>query len=684
MFSQFLSLFLSSFFFLNSPSVSVSATEFIFNSFNSTSLLLYGNATIQNSLLFLTNETTFSIGRALYPSKVPTRSPNSTHLLPFSSSFIFSIPPYKNRLPGHGFAFLFAPTAGMDGVSSSQHLGLFNFTNDGKSTNHVFAVEFDVFENQEFNDIDDNHVGVDVNSLTSLTSHEAGYWSGEDDDDENFEELELNNGENYQVWIEYMDSRINVTMERAGRKRPDQPLISAVVNLSDVLLDEMYVGFCGATGQLVEGHIILSWSFSQSNFSIGDALETMNLASFVLPRGSVFRSKGFALGVSLGSAVLLVGLGVMLYVALVRRRKKRAIGEEIQEWELEYWPHRIGYSEIYTATDGFSEKNVIGFSSNGKVYKGVLVGGPEVAVKSIPHENEHGMKAFLAEVSSLGRLKHRNLVGLRGWCKKEKGDLILVYDYMENGSLEKRIFHQYPESMMLSWEERARVLKDVGHGILYLHEGWEATVLHRDIKASNVLLDKDMNARLGDFGLARMHHHGDLANTTRVVGTLGYMAPEVIRTGRATVQTDVFGFGVLVLEVVCGREPIQHNKPGLVDWVWRLMERGELVLALDERLKARGEYREEEVERVLQIGLLCAHPDPRRRLMMRQVVKALEGRSEGSEPEEGMDVSLLHSAEWSKRNSYSDGGGHPTFDEIQKSLLCSTSLSVSDIILEGR
>ena len=535
------------------------------------------------------------------------------------------------------------------------------------------AIEFDVFKNQEFNDINDNHVGVDVNSLTSFTSYEAGFWRGENEN-EKFEVLKLNNGENYQVWIDFLDSRINVTMALVGMERPRRALISEFVNLSSVLLDEMYTGFCAATGQLVESHKILAWSFSNSNFSIGDALVTTNLPSFVTPKGLVFRSKGFIVGVSIGSLFVL-GCGVLIYVILYGRKS----GEEregLEDWEMEYWPHRISYQEIYAATKGFSEENVIGLGGHGKVYKGTLQ-GVEVAVKRISLESEHGMSEFLAEVSSLGRLKHRNLVGLRGWCKNEKCTLILVYDYMENGSLDKRIF-ECDEGVMLNWQERMQVLKDVASGILYLHEGWEAKVLHRDIKASNVLLDKDMNARLGDFGLARMHHHGQLANTTRVVGTVGYMAPEVVRTGRASTQTDVFGFGILALEVVCGKRPIEEGKPDLVDWVWSLMERGELHLGLDERLRSNDGFSIEEVERVLHLGLLCAYPDPRARPTMAQVVKVLEGANEGTESERDvMEVNLLGRIEtiamWSNFNQNLGGIGHPTFDEISWSATKSSS-----------
>lgn len=574
----------------------------------------------------------------------------------------------------------------MNGTSSSQHLGLFNLSNDGDSSNHVLAVEFDVFKNQEFQDIDDNHVGLNVNSLTSVASHTAGFWDGEDGEEE-FEELKIGNGVNYQVWIEYLDSRINVTMAPAGRRKPRRPLISESLNLSGVLVDEMYVGFSGATGQLVESHRILAWSFSNTKFSIGDALVTENLPSFVVHGGSGSGSKWLIVGVSVAGGFLVVGSGLLVSWFVVTKGKKNKDNEDFEDWELEYWPHRFGNRDIYMATGGFAEKNVIGFGGNGSVYKGVLAGGIEVAVKRISLQNEHGMREFLAEISSLGRLKHRNLVGLRGWCKSEKGSLVLVYDYMEKGSLDKRIF-ECTESMLLSWEERLKVLRDVASGVLYLHEGWEAKVLHRDIKASNVLLDKDMHARLGDFGLARMHHHGRLAGTTIVVGTVGYMAPEVVQTGRASVQTDVYGFGILVLEVVCGRRPIEEGKPGLVEWVWSLMESGELVSALDERLKTKGGYSMEEVEKVLHLGLLCVNLEAHCRPTMREVMKILEMKGPESPEAEGMKVRLLDkmkaTATLSKSRWNFSGRGHPTFEEIRRSHSSSISLGDSAIIRAGR
>ena len=601
--------------------------------------------------------------------------------------------PYKNTLPGHGMVFIFVPFTGIEGATSSQNLGLLNYTN-GNSKSHVFGVEFDVFKNQEFDDISANHVGIDMNSLKSVEAHDAGYWPNSQgsnntnsgaQDEKSFKELKLNNGENYQVWIDYSDSLINVTMAPVGLARPHRPLLSVPLNLSEVFEDEMFVGFTSSTGQLVQSHKLLAWSFSNSNFSLSEMLITTGLPSFVLPKSSIVRSKGFIAGVTVGG-FFVIGIGALFWIKRQRRRARER--GEMEEWELEYWPHRISYQEIEAATKGFSEENVIGVGGNGKVYKGVLKGGgAEIAVKCISHEND-GMREFLAEISSLGRLKHRSLVGLRGWCKREKGSFMLVYDYMENGSLDKWVF-ECDESKMLSYEDRIRILKDVASAVLYLHEGWEAKVLHRDIKASNVLLDKDMNGRLGDFGLARMHDHGQVPNTTRVVGTVGYLAPEVIRSGRASAQTDVFGFGVLILEVMCGRRPIEEGKPPLEEWAWQFMVQGQLLNALDERLRARGGFDEEEVEKVLHLGLLCAYPDPSARPSMRQVVKVLEGKIELDESEsEDMDIYLLQKMKsrdmWSEFQQNCGSSFHPTFEDIRQTQSSFMSLSWSNTMVEGR
>ncbi|MBA0830348.1 hypothetical protein Goarm_014887 [Gossypium armourianum] len=234
------------------------------------------------------------------------------------------------------------------------------------------------------------------------------------------------------------------------------------------------------------------------------------------------------------------------------------------------------------------------------------------------------MREFVAEIVSIGRLRHRNLVQLLGYCRR-KGELLLVYDYMPNGSLDKYL-HDQPK-VTLNWRQRFRVIKGVASGLLYLHGEWEQVVVHRDAKASNVLLDGELNGRLGDFGLARLYDHGTDPQTTHVVGTLGYMAPEHTRTGKATPSTDVFAFGAFLLEVACGRRPIEAKSPTedviLVDWVYSCWSNGDIMEAKDPNLGSG--YEAEEVELVLKLGLLCSHSEPEARPTMRQVLQFLEG-----------------------------------------------------------
>ncbi|KAK8618409.1 hypothetical protein V6N13_132401 [Hibiscus sabdariffa] len=574
--------------------------------FNSTDVLLQGDANIDSGILTLSYETSFVIGRAFYRSRILTKTPDSSRVLPFSTSFIFSALPFSVSI-----AFIFTPNA------------------DTYRTNSGLCIHFTY------------DVSIDFNNLKSRSYHTtaAGYWltgDFDDDGDQSFETLDLNNCKNYQLWIDYADLVLNVTVAPIGIKRPKRPLLNFSFNLSDVFEDEMYVGFTStSTGS--QSPRILAWSFSNTNFRLSESLIATGLPSFTIPKTPFYKHRSFIAGVTVGSFFVLVSIAIF-YLCLIKRERRQA--REIagmEGWEFKYWLHRMTYQEIDAATNGFSDENMIGFGGNGKVYKGVLPGGTEIAVKRISHEN-NGRREFLAEISSLGRLKHQCLVGLKGWCKKEQGTFMLIYDYMKNGSLDKRVYCDYDESKMLSCDDRIRILKDVASAILYLHEGWEAKVLHRDIKASNVLL-RYMNGRLGDFGLARMDGQGQVANTTRAVGTVGYLAPEVLIGRRASTQTDVFSFGILILEVMCGRRPLEEGKPALVEWVWKLMVQHELLAAVDARLRTNRGFDEEQVEKVLHLGLLCSYPNPDSRPTMRQVVKVLEGKNEPYDLEtEGMAV----------------------------------------------
>ncbi|KAG6514891.1 L-type lectin-domain containing receptor kinase VII.1-like [Zingiber officinale] len=623
-----------------------SAVDLLFNGFNDEDLRLYANATLepftyhshhhQRRPLFLLSLThdddAFSLGRALLPYPIPTKS-SSRQVLPFAASFLFSVATVLTALPGHGLAFLFAPAPGTLGATSAQHLGLFNLSSNGDSSSRVLAVEFDVFRNEEFGDIDSNHVGVDLNSLTSVKSASAGYWP---DDEAAFVGLTLNDGSNYQAWVDYAAGRLNVTIAPAslGRK-PRRPLISVELDLSDVFLDEMYVGFCASTGRLVERHRVLGWSFSNSNFSSGDGLITANLPSFATPASSKLKRR-LSIALSVSSTVIAMSFMGVLGLWVRRRRNRGQLVEEIiEEWESEYWPHRIDYHRIVAATDGFASSNLVGRGGNGTVYKGLL-GGDPVAVKVFSRTNEEEAKLFAAEVCTLGRLKHRNLVRLRGWCRTRRpaaSAMIIVYDFMKNGSLDQWI---YGAKKPLDWGSRARVLREVAAAVWYLHEGWgEAVVLHRDIKASNVMLDGEMTGRLGDFGLARAQPRGRLLRTTRVVGTAGYLAPEVIRTGRTTTATDVYAFGVLALELASGRMAAEEGRPPLVAWARDAVATNGELAAVEVRTRGSEGFDDWEAVRMVTVGLACTHEEGPARPTMRQVVRMLEAEEWYEVPEVG-------------------------------------------------
>jgi serine/threonine protein kinase len=298
-----------------------------------------------------------------------------------------------------------------------------------------------------------------------------------------------------------------------------------------------------------------------------------------------------------------------------------------EDWEAEFGAHRFAYKDLLRATGGFTDKRLIGQGGSGEVYRGVLPRcKAEVAVKRVSDESRQGMKEFVAEVASMGRLRHRNLVPLLGYCRR-KGGLLLVYKYMPNGSLEKLLYDQ-GSKITLGWDQRFRIIKDIAAGLLYLHEEWEQAIVHRDIKPSNVLLDDKMNGRLGDFGLARLYDHGTSSYTTRVVGTTGYLAPELMRTGKASPATDVFAFGAFLLEVACGRRPIEQGMEGedfaLVDHVLGHWLSGSLMEAIVDS-KLQDDYDAQEVCLALKLGLLCSHPVASERPSIRQVVQYLDG-----------------------------------------------------------
>uniref|UniRef100_A0A2K1ZZ93 non-specific serine/threonine protein kinase n=1 Tax=Populus trichocarpa TaxID=3694 RepID=A0A2K1ZZ93_POPTR len=535
--------------------------NFTYSGFRSTNLSLDGLAELtSNGLLRLTNETKQRTSHAFYPNPVTFKNSINSTAFTFSTTFVFAIIPEYPTLGGHGIAFVIAPTRGLPGALPSQYLGLFNKTNNGNQTNHVVAVELDTIYSSEFNDIDDNHVGIDINGLESERSASAGYYSQLNGKLTN---LTLISGHPMQVWMEYdgKEKQLDVTIAPIDVDKPSRPLLTLSCDLSPILNSSMYIGFSSSTGSVFTSHYVLGWSFKMNG--LAEALHISRLPK--LPRvGPKKTSKFLTIELPvLCLSLVLVAVSSTSYA--IRRTRKFA--EVLEDWELDYGPHRFKYKDLYTATKGFRDEELLGSGGFGRVYKGVLPTSKiQIAVKRVSHESRQGMREFVAEIVSIGRLRHRNLVPLLGYCRR-RGELLLVYDYMPNGSLDKYLYDQ--PTVALNWSQRFRVINGVASGLFYLHEEWEQVVIHRDVKASNVLLDRELNGRLGDFGLARLYDHGTDPQTTHVVGTLGYLAPEHARTGKATTSTDVFAFGAFLLEVASGRRPIQPTEDIiLVDWVF--------------------------------------------------------------------------------------------------------------------
>ncbi|ESQ49191.1 hypothetical protein EUTSA_v10020180mg [Eutrema salsugineum] len=610
-------------------------TEFTFRGFkgNQTDIQTEGAAIIQHSddLLRLTNRNHNVTGTAFYrkPIRLHEPSHNSSSeikVCSFSTSFVFVIIPSMPGSGGFGFTFTLSPTPNRPGAESAQYLGLLNRSNDGDPSNRVFAVEFDTVQGYKGGaDRRGNHIGLNFNSLSSFVQEPLIYY----DTDDRKEDFQLESGEPIGAHVDYdgPSETLNVTIYPTRLEfEPKKPLISQQnLKLSEIVGEKMYVGFTAATGKgQSSAHYVMGWSFASCGENpVADWLDPSRLPP-PPPNTSLTSKKGYAsqviaLIVSL-SIVTLVLLGLLFIFVMYKRQIEE--GEVLEDWEIDY-PHRFSYRDLYLATEKFKESEIIGSGGFGIVYRGNLPSSGPIAVKKITPHSLQGVREFVAEIESLGRLSHKNLVNLQGWCK-HKNDLLLIYDYVPNGSLDSLLYiTPRRNGIVLSWDVRFQIIKGSASGLLYLHEEWEQIVLHRDVKASNVLVDAEMNAKLGDFGLARLYERGTLSQTTKVVGTLGYMAPELTRNGKGSTASDVFAFGVLLLEIVCGRRPTNTENFFLADWVMEFHTNGGILGAVDQNLGSAFNGREAKLGLV--VGLLCCYQKPTSRPTMRKVITYLNG-----------------------------------------------------------
>lgn len=637
-------------------------TSFDFGTLTLSSLKLLGDARLNNGSVALTRDLAVpnsGAGRAFYSKPVAFRRPGTRAPASFSTFFSFSVSNLNPSSIGGGLAFVISPDDTSVGAPGG-YLGLIAPTG---SPNGTVAIEFDTLMDVEFNDVNGNHVGFDLDSMESTQVGDLDTIG-----------VDLKSGDLVNSWVDYSGSTqvLNVSVSYSNLK-PKTPLLSFPLDLSEYVGDSMFVGFSGSTQGSTESHSIEWWSFT-SSFDVDSKAESSSPPSSLpsppsppatllnptadignpppsLPptesnssTNSVTVGKntkchsqlckqgpGAVVGVVTAGAFFLALFAVLL-IWVYSKKFKHVRKPDSFDSEIIKIPKEFSYKELRFATKCFSPARIIGHGAFGTVYKGILPeSGDIVAVKRCSH-NGQGKAEFLSELSIIGTLRHRNLVRLQGWCH-EKGEILLVYDLMPNGSLDKALFES---RMPLPWSHRRKILMGVASALAYLHQECENQVIHRDIKTSNIMLDEGFNAKLGDFGLARQVEHDKSPDATVAAGTMGYLAPEYLLTGRATEKTDVFSFGAVALEVASGRRPIEKEsaavgkKEGgssnLVEWVWGLHRDGRLMMAVDSRLGE--EFDELEMRKVILVGLACSHPDPMARPSMRGVVQMLVGEAE--------------------------------------------------------
>ncbi|XP_010251103.1 PREDICTED: L-type lectin-domain containing receptor kinase VIII.2-like [Nelumbo nucifera] len=494
---------------------------------------------------------------------------------------------------GSGLTFIIVPdevTVGRPGP----WLGMLNDACDDDYK--AFAVEFDTRRNLEFGDPNDNHVGINLGSILSSTTINASDVG-----------IYLRDGSVHRAWITYDGERkwIDIRLGPDGQAYPSTPIFSAPLDLSPFLKEYMFVGFSASTGNLTQIHNVLSWNFSSTSraalrFPSTETCETKIFLQATKATEPAHRKPPSSFMIFVAVVVLCLVVLINLYYNGKRRKEKSTLvilPDKKQRPRPPNKPRRFSIAELSSATRCFSEAEVLGSDTGGIFYRGMLHNGCHVAVKrfSTRFLNSTGAdrRRILKEIGVISRVRNPNLVPVRGWCC-DKRETMVVYDYMSNGSLDRWLFGVG----VLPWSRRFKVVKDVAEALSFLHS---KKLAHKNVKTSSVFLDVSFRAVLGDFGF--------------ILGAPAVSSRDVAQ------KADVFGFGIVALEIVAGSKNSDEEGEELLDFAWRMHEREEKGKVVDRRMGLV--YNPEQAFRVVEIGLLCTMNEGSGRPTMEEVVEML-------------------------------------------------------------
>lgn len=573
-------------------------------------ILYQGDASASVGAIELISRQSYTcrVGTATYFEKVAIWDSSTGELSDFNSNFSITIETTDRLNYGSGLTFFLAPVGfQIPPNSAGGFLGLFNTSTVDSSANQIVMVEFDTYKDSWDPSDVQNHVGINNNSLSSAvyTAWNASLHSG------NTADVQVN----YNAATKNLSVSWNYRRTSNTSNTRENTSLSHIIDLTKILPEFVTLEFSAATGVYSTRNTINSWEF-HSSLDVKQKKE----------RDA--EKVGIIVGVTVSVCILIVGAVAGFVIIRRRKQMKQKTAETVtltsfnDDFE-NAGPRRFSYKELASATNNFSADRKLGEGGFGAVYKGYLIDSDTaIAVKRISQGSKQGKKEYVTEVKTINQLRHRNLVQLIGWCH-DRGEFLLAYEYMPNGSLDA---HLFGKKGPLAWAVRYKISLGLASALLYLHEEWDRCVVHRDIKSSNIMLDSSFNVKLGDFGLARLMDHELGPKTTGLAGTLGYLAPEYVSTGRASKESDVYSFGVVALEIATGRKsssPTKENpEMGLLEWVWNLYGEGKLLSEADEKLEAN--FDEQQIEHLMIVGLWCAHPDSSFRPSIRQAIQVLK------------------------------------------------------------